>query len=92
MSRNYIYNYWVIDESGVFGKYQSMKKAIGALRYFQKNGIGYLRPEDINLEIERVKISGDSMSFQVKRDGKWVDWWEGLFGKYEYGVRESYSE
>ena len=94
MSRNYRYTYWVIDGPSVFGShFGTMKRAKQFLLHIKADGFGYFKPEDINPEIERVKMFGpdNSMQFNVRRNGKWVDWWQGLYGKFKDGTREDYA-
>ena len=95
MIKNYKYTYWVIDGSVVFGSnFRTMKRAAQFLLHIKANGFGYLKPESINPEIERVKMftPGNSMQFNVKRNGKWVDWWDGLYGKFKNEQRDEIKD
>jgi len=90
MNRNYRYTYWVIDGPVVFGShFGTMRKATQFLLRIKENGFGYLKPQDINPEIERVKMFNpdNTMQFNVKRNGKWVDWWDGIYGKFKDDVK-----
>lgn len=79
--RGYKYLYQVIEGAGVFGKpFHTLLAAQAFLEKVRMQGYGYLEPIP-NAEIERIrKFPDGGMQFDVRRDGKWVNSWEGRYG------------
>ena len=76
-SRSFSYRYKIISGAAVFsGLLESLKRAGVVLNQCER---AYPHFAD-EMEIERVRVFEHGQNYEVVRNGRWVDWWEGLYG------------
>ncbi len=84
--RPYKYTYRIIAGAGVFAEYKSLSRAIANLPAIQKIWNEHF-PGQVEIERQRQFLDSGGLQYEVKRNGKWVNSWDGLYGDLKHETK-----